>query len=306
MEIICYRFHLSLENSIFMLNPEGVYGKDPDKLKANKNQLFLDALYKTVDSIENSSENASYNAHIFYNNLTKKRILLRFGLLGSSKIISKDLTTKITLPNWQHYINIFISADENFQIIGIENKTCIPFSLVEEKLFQPIRKILREELFELHIVPMCKESSFWDFVNEYQGYIKQLSLTLFAPNLSFATSSVDKDMERLRGSFSAYMVNLTAKSNKSQGSLIISKDNPYTQGISRIISTGLGKAEVRAKDPKLNIMKKFSSSNSSIATSVTSAKLEDIIQDGVVSNEDQLEEIFDKIDDTIGDKDENI
>lgn len=301
MNIICYRFHLSLEQSIFMSNAKEVYGKDPETIKANKNQLFLNALYKTVNNIEDLSENTNYNARIVYNNHNKKRILLRFGILGKSKIVDKDLTTKSTIPNWQNYINIFISADKSCQIIGIEEKRNLSFNLVKELLFDPIKKQLSKELIDLHIIQITKESSFWNFINMYEGQIKYLSVTLYAPNMRACYAPADEFLEQVRGAFLADKVNLSASINpKSKGSLVISEEDRNVEAISRIISSGHGEVELKAKDPKTQSMACFNSKDKSIASTVKSSKIDDTINnEGEISDKTQVEEIFDKIDNII-------
>ena len=300
MKIQNYRYQLSLEQSLFIANAKEVFGKDPDLIVDNKNQIFLNALNQVIDIINSNYENQKkeLNARIAYTSENKELILLRIGKPRENEHYKKDMVSKIKNYDWNNFINVFINNSPLHQLIGIELSNRITYNSIIDLLFKPLKKQLAQELLDFNLFNINTEMSFWEYVDAHKGHIKKLSITLFAKNMAIIDHNADEFMDNLRAELDAKQIELTATANKN-GSLKISRESQYAPIFEKLSSLGYAIVNIFSNNPlNPDEQSTYNSTIKNVITEVNKTKLNSAFNEqGKVTNKTLIENIFNSIKD---------
>ena len=169
--------------------------------------------------------------------------MVRFGKLKKESIVQNDFVSHKSVVTWNQYINIFIDASSNYQLIGIEQDQVITYKQFDNLLANKIKKELAESQIDFDIVPISSYAQFWDFVEQHKGNIKTLKVNLNGENMSAFDPDVASFLKTMRSDTKA---DLTCLELSAKGGLNISHESKGINSIEKIGREGIGRVEMTA------------------------------------------------------------
>ena len=128
MKIFCYRYHLSLERSLFVSAAKETFNKDPEEIEKSKNIIFANFLHDVVKDYQINNQDPDFSVSLVYEDITNQRFLLRCGKPKKIELLKKDMVDKTPAVSWDNYVNIFVDNKTNYQLIGIEQNKKLSFN----------------------------------------------------------------------------------------------------------------------------------------------------------------------------------
>lgn len=280
MRIKCYRFHLSVEQSLFMTQPESVFKVSIAEIESHKHEYFIAALKKTVELLKQESEknDSEYSASLI--DEYECNYLIRFGKTKEQSIVQKDFISHQNIQTWNSYINVFIDANPNYQLVGIEHNNEISITRFKACFIKKLCTVLAEHHIAFELRPITYSGDFWEFADTYRGYVKKLKVTLDAENMSSLNADAAELLKVLRADSKADHTDLELRAN-ANGGLNISHESSAINSIERIGSTGLGAVSMEAKVGDKSYTFSTEQIERCVAITKDSASLDDALSDGV-------------------------
>ena len=295
MKIFCYRYHLSLERSLFVSAAKETFNKDPEEIEKSKNIIFANFLHDVVKDYQINNQDPDFSVSLVYEDIANQRFLLRCGKPKKIELLKKDMVDKTPAVSWDNYVNIFVDNKTNYQLIGIEQNKKLSFNLIKKKFFDVLAKKLSDELLDFHLSSISSSYKFWEFVTTYSGCICKLKVDVFAQNMACANRTADKFLKEMRAGLDATKVEMIFSADK--GALNISKDNEDVQSIEELSHSGMSDITMTAIDHETRKPKaEYDSRTENVSEIVTiNKKKVDTIVECLEKNDDNAHKIFSEL-----------
>ncbi len=233
-KFMIYRFLITTNDKKF--HPDMIDNvKTLDELRARKNEFFRDALNAL-------QENTSKHKIKFYKHPSgadTTQFLFRLQAQRKKKV---EQDFKIKDITHQPSIWMAIDTDEDTQIIAVEqNRNFSAFTDTSINAFCRIMgKLLAERKLVLKITPLQNPATFWKFVKEHEGTIKEVRFSIHAPNMAALSKKMGEGMRDLMKTSGANSSDLNIKANKDS-TLTLKKNNEALNNLVNCVDEGGGK-----------------------------------------------------------------
>jgi len=230
-----YRFHLIpiTTNQTSILDNEKI---SYDDLVAIKNNIF-----NTL--VKNLTKNNTDFPIIEFDS-TKDKFLFGIANVKETELIKDFRTVK---EKTEPFVYVLIDTDENNQIIAISrNREAFSSTKVTKNA---LKEIFNKHLFlnslTVDIEQIFEVADFWEYVDKYNGRIKELDFEIIKPNMSKISKTIQNSLKPLIEKVNSHKTNLILEA-PSEGILEnINSKNSYINGLVDYSSQGGGSVTMK-------------------------------------------------------------
>lgn len=228
-----FRYQIIPMASTFQLN---LLESLQDTIK-KKNQYFAE----TLENVEFQSAGKPLLKNL--SNLLADVYVLKLGRTKHVKIYKQDFAPE-HVPSHPPTV-VFIDNTPHKQIIAIEqNNLFSSTSTLANLIAKHINIFLKKKNLVVKILPIFEEKSFWQFVDEHKGGIKNIEFTLITPNMSNISKMLSEDLKKTAQLSKTAETRLKLLSEKNS-ILEVNKDNSGMASLVDYASEGGGRILIK-------------------------------------------------------------
>ena len=211
----------------------GRENKTEEELKRDRNETFR----KIISSLlEADTEKWKVRFTLQYQSEDQEQYVIIMESLRQKRI-TYELEQRV-VPN-QPYVWLAIDTNEKSQVIAVQRGKELAVETVINTLSSLIHKDIEKEGYSLTINPIRRPQSFWEFVKENQGTIKEVCFIISPPNMPQLSQAIGKDVQTFVQSTNGKEGRISAVARKGE-SLELSESNSRLESIVRFVDDGGG------------------------------------------------------------------